>query len=167
MPGCKTRVMDLAPAATPEQLDALEAQIDAWLAAEQAVNPMIDAVEKGEREVGHQQRLWYVRLLGEEKDVWTAYWTINQRMFRFETFVMPAPEENEQAFYEHLLMRNRELTGMNLEIGDEHAIFLAGSLPIAAVNDAELDRVLGSMWAYVEKVFRPALRIGFASRFGT
>ena len=84
---------------------------------------MIDAVEKGEREVGHQQRLWYVRLLGEEKDVWTAYWTINQRMFRFETFVMPAPEENEQAFYEHLLMRNRELTGMNLEIGDEHAIF--------------------------------------------
>ena len=65
MPGCKTRVMDLAPAATPEQLDALEAQIDAWLAAEQAVNPMIDAVEKGEREVGHQQRLWYVRLLGE------------------------------------------------------------------------------------------------------
>ena len=116
MPGCKTRVMDLAPAATPEQLDALEAQIDAWLAAEQAVNPMIDAVEKGEREVGHQQRLWYVRLLGEEKDVWTAYWTINQRMFRFETFLMPAPEENEQAFYEHLLMRNRELTGMNLEI---------------------------------------------------
>ena len=167
MPGCKTRVMDLAPAATPEQLDALEAQIDAWLAAEQAVNPMIDAVEKGEREVGHQQRLWYVRLLGEEKDVWTAYWTINQRMFRFETFVMPAPEENEQAFYKHLLMRNRELTGMNLEIGDEHAIFLAGSLPIAAVNDAELDRVLGSMWAYVERVFRPALRIGFASRFGS
>ncbi|MEL0139589.1 MAG: YbjN domain-containing protein, partial [Acidimicrobiaceae bacterium] len=59
------------------------------------------------------------------------------------------------------------LTGMNLEIGDEHAIFLAGSLPIAAVNDAELDRVLGSMWAYVEKVFRPALRIGFASRFSS
>ena len=159
--------MDFAPAATPEQLDALEAQIDAWLAAEQADNPMIDAVEKGEREVGHQQRLWYVRLLGEEKDVWTAYWTINQRMFRFETFVMPAPEENEQVFYEHLLIRNRELTGMNLEIGDEHAIFLSGSLPLAAVNDVELDRVLGSMWAYVERLFRPALRIGFGSRFSS
>ena len=157
--------MELAPPATPEELDALEARIDAWLAAEASENPMIDAVEKGERTVGHQQRLWYVRLLGEEKDVWTAYWTINQRMFRFETFLMPAPEENEREFYEHLLVRNRELTGMNLEIGDEHAIFLAGSLPLAAVTDAELDRVLGSMWAYVEKVFRPALRIGFASRY--
>lgn len=157
--------MELSPPATPDELDALEAAIDAWLEAEAADNPMIDAVEKGERATGHQQRLWYVRLLGEEKDVWTAYWTINQRTFRFETFLMPAPEENEREFYEHLLVRNRDLTGMNLEIGDEHAIFLAGSLPIAAVTDAELDRVLGSMWAYVEKVFRPALRIGFASRF--
>ncbi len=153
--------MDLAPPATPEELDALETHIDAWLRAEAAANPMIDAVERGETD----ERRWYVRLLGEEKDVWTAWWTINQRTFRFETFLMPAPEENEQQFYEHLLIRNRELTGMNLEIGDEHAVFLAGSLPIAAVTDAELDRVLGSMWAYVEKIFRPALRIGFASRF--
>jgi hypothetical protein len=29
----------------------------------------------------------------------------------------------------------------------------------------ELDRVLGSGWAYVERCFRPALRIGFASKF--
>ena len=157
--------MDLTPPATSEELDALEARIDAWLAAEAAENPTIDAVERGERAVGHQQRLWYVRLLGEEKDVWTAYWTINQRTFRFETYLMPAPEENEGAFYEHLLIRNRELTGMNLEIGDEHAIFLAGSLPVKAVTEDDLDRVLGSMWAYVERVFRPALRIGFASHF--
>ena len=157
--------MDLTPPATSEELDALEARIDAWLAAEAAENPTIDAVERGERAVGHQQRLWYVRLLGEEKDVWTAYWTINQRTFRFETYLMPAPEENEGAFYEHLLIRNRELTGMNLEIGDEHAIFLAGSLPVKAVTEDDLDRVLGSMWAYVERVFRPALRIGFAPHF--
>ena len=157
--------MDLTPPATSEELDALEARIDAWLAAEAAENPTIDAVERGERAVGHQQRLWYVRLLGEEKDVWTAYWTINQRTFRFETYLMPAPEENEGAFYEHLLVRNRELTGMNLEIGDEHAIFLAGSLPVKAVTEDDLDRVLGSMWAYVERIFRPALRIGFASHF--
>ena len=153
--------MDPSPPASAEELDALEAHITAWLEAEAADNPMIDAVERG----GSGERRWYVRLLGEDKDVWTAWWTINQRTFRYETFLMPAPEENEQAFYEHLLIRNRELTGMNLEIGDEHAIFLAGSLPVRAVTDADLDRVLGSMWAYVEKIFRPALRIGFASRF--
>ena len=154
--------MELSPPATDAELDALEERITAWLDAEAAENPMIDAVERGTP----AERRWYVRLLGEEKDVWTAWWTLNQRTFRYETFLMPAPEENEQAFYEHLLIRNRDLTGMKLEIGEEHAIFLAGSLPVAAVTDAELDRVLGSMWAYVEKIFRPALRIGFASRFG-
>lgn len=153
--------MDPSPPASADELDALEAHISSWLEAEAADNPMIDAVERG----GPGERRWYVRLLGEEKDVWTAWWTINQRTFRYETFLMPAPEENEQAFYEHLLIRNRELTGMNLEIGEEHAIFLAGSLPVRAVTEADLDRVLGSMWAYVEKTFRPALRIGFASRF--
>lgn len=154
------------PPATPDELAVVESLIEAWLAAEAADNPAIDAVERGDDGLGLHERRWYVRLLGEEKDVWTAWWTINQRTFRYETFLMPAPEENEGAFYEHLLIRNRELTGMNLEIGDEHAIFLAGSLPVRSVSEVDLDRVLGTMWAAVEKIFRPALRIGFASRFG-
>ena len=149
--------MDLSPPADPDELAALEARIDAWLVAEAADNPLIDAVERG----ASGERRWYVRLLGEEKDVWTAWWTLDQRTFRYETFLMPAPDENEGAFYENLLIRNRELTGMHLEIGDEHAVFLAGSLPVRAVSEADLDRILGSMWAYVERIFRPALRIGF------
>lgn len=149
--------MDLSPPADPDELAALEARIDAWLVAEAADSPMIDAVERG----ASGERRWYVRLLGEEKAVWTAWWTLDQRTFRYETFLMPAPEDNEGAFYEHLLIRNRELTGMHLEIGDEHAVFLAGSLPVRAVSEADLDRILGSMWAYVERIFRPALRIGF------
>lgn len=152
--------MDLSPPAGPDELAALEDRIDAWLVAEAADNPMIDAVARG----ASGQRRWYVRLLGEEKDVWTAWWTLDQRTFRYETFLMPAPEDNEGAFYEHLLIRNRELTGMHLEIGEEHAVFLAGSLPVRAVSEAELDRILGSMWAYVERIFRPALRIGFPGR---
>ena len=55
-------------------------------------------------------------------------------------------------------------------VGDESAVFLSGSLGVESLADddrldAELDRVLGSGWAYVEQCFRPALRIGFASKF--
>lgn len=150
-----------SPLASPKELAALEARIDSWLESESAENPAIDAVE---RDTGDLVR-WYVRLFGEEKDVWTAWLTLGQRTLRYETYVMPAPEENEGEFYAHLLRRNRKLTGLNLEIGDEEAVFLAGSLPVAAVTEAELDRILGSMWAAVELIFTPALRIGFASRF--
>jgi len=152
--------MEPAPA-TSEELDALESRIDHWLNTGAADNPAVDAVERGEP----RQRRWYVRVLGDDKDVWTAWFTLGQRTLRFETYLMPSPEENSAEFYAHLLRRNRILTGMSLHIGEEDAIFLAGSLPVAAVTEAELDRILGSMWAYVERIFKPALRIGFESRF--
>lgn len=152
--------MEPAPA-TPEELDALESRIDGWLNAGAAENPAVDAVERGEP----GQRRWYVRVLGDDKDVWTAWFTLGQRTLRFETYLMPAPEENHAEFFAHLLRRNQKLTGMSLQLGEEDAIFLAGSLLVAAVTEAELDRILGSMWAYVERIFKPALRIGFESRF--
>ncbi len=150
--------MDLA---TPDELARLEEMIDHWLEAEMADNPVIDAVE---RHHGDQRR-WYVRVLGDDKDVWTLWLTLGQRTLRHETYVMPAPEENAERFYRHLLVRNHKFNGMAFEIGDEDAIFLRGSLPVAAVNESELDRILGSTWAYVEQCFRPAMRIGFANRF--
>ena len=36
----------------------------------------------------------------------------------------------------------------------------------STVDEAELDRILGTVWTAIERCFRPALRIGFASRFG-
>lgn len=142
-------------------LDELEARIDRWLAAERERNPLLTAVDRGEPGT----RRWYVRLRGEEKDVSTIWFTLGQRTLHYETYVMPAPEENHAEFYEHLLRRNRRLVGAQFCIGEEDAIFLAGHLPLAALDEAELDRIVGSVFAYVEQCFRPALRIGFASRF--
>ena len=152
----------MAPAVTsPQELDALEARIDAWLETELAENPTVAAVDRGEP----GERRWYARVAGEQKDTFTIWFTLRQRTLYYETYVMPAPEENHQAFYEHLLRRNLKLFGATFAIGDEDAVFLVGQLPNAAVDEEELDRVLGSVYAYVEQCFRPALRIGFASRF--
>lgn len=149
---------EIADAAT---LDALEAVIDGWLAEQLDENPVVAAVERGEP----PERRWYVRVHGESKDVFTIWFTLRQRSLHYETYVMPAPEENHGEFYEHLLRRNRKLHGAAFCIGEEAAVFLAGSLPVHAVDDGELDRILGSLYAYVEQCFLPALRIGFASRF--
>ncbi len=56
--------------------------------------------------------------------------------------------------------------GAAFGIGEEDAIFLSGALPNDAIDDGELDRILGSLYVWVERYFKPALRIGFASRFG-
>ena len=107
-----------------------------------------------------------MRLNGEEKSHTTVWFTLGPRTLHYETYVMPAPEENHGAFYEHLLRRNLKLYGAAFAIGAEDAVFLVGQLPNAVVDHDELDRILGSMYVYVEQFFRPALRIGFASRFG-
>lgn len=133
--------------------------IEAWIATQLADNPVVAAVDRDPAE--HR---WYVRILGEDKDTYSVWFTQGQRTLHYETFVMPAPEENHAQFYEHLLRRNRKLYGMAFCIGEEDAVFLAGQLDNAAVDAAELDRVLGTFYATIELVFRPALRIGFASR---
>ena len=141
-------------------LDALERQIDGWLARAAAENPVVAAVDR-DIEV---PRRWYVRMLGEEKSVTTVWLTLGQRTIRYETCVLPAPEENHAAFYEQLLRRNDRLVGAHFSVGAEDAVYLRGELPVAAVDDAELDRALGTLYATVEQCFRPALAIGFASR---
>jgi hypothetical protein len=145
------------------ELDALDARISAWLDEQLAENPVVAAVE---RDTESGERRWFVRVRGEQKDVFTIWFTLRQRTLHYETYVMPAPEENHAAFYEHLLRRNLKLYGAAFAIGEEEAIFLAGQLANAAVDEDELDRLLGSLYQWVEQFFRPALRIGFASRFG-
>jgi len=147
---------------TDAQLDELEDRIDAWAQRQLLEDATVAAVERGEGD----ERRWYVRMKGEQKDTFTIWLTLRQRTLHYETYVMPAPEENHQAFYEHLLRRNLKLYGAAFAIGVEDAVFLVGQLANEAINDDELDRVLGSLYAWVEQFFRPALRIGFASRFG-
>jgi hypothetical protein len=145
-----------------DALDLLERRIDEWLASLAASLP-IEALERDEGDA----RRWYVRLRGEEKDFTTVWLTLGQRTLRYETYVMPAPEENADRLYEHLLRRNERLVGAHYSIGTEDAVFLRGELPLTALGEAELDRIIGTLYATVEQHFRGLLRIGFASRFRT
>ncbi len=145
------------------ELEEVGAFIDQWLATQLSENPVVVAVDANVDGPGS----WFVRLKGEEKDVFTVRFMLRQRTLAYETYLMPAPEENDAEFYRHLLARNRGMYGAALCVGEENAIFLQGQLDSRQVLvEDELDRVLGSLYVWVEQFFRPALRIGFASRFG-
>jgi Putative bacterial sensory transduction regulator len=144
---------------------ALSADVEHWLTAI-AAGEQIAAIDRGTSDgTAFGEPRWYVRMLGEEKDVTTVWLTLGQRTLRYETYVMPAPEENAEALYENLLRRNDKIVGAHFSIGPENAVYLRGELPIGLVSEAELDRVLGTLLATVEQCFRALLRVGFASRF--
>lgn len=148
------------------ELVRIAADIDTWLASFAADNPVVEAIDRGPDDgTAAGEARWYVRMAGEEKDHITIWLTLGQRTLRYEAYVMPAPEENVAAVYEMALRRNERLVGAHFAIGIEDALFLRGELPLVALSEAELDRVVGSIYAYVEQCFRGLLRLGFASRF--
>jgi Putative bacterial sensory transduction regulator len=160
-PGVSVAPMTQRPASDAE-LATLATRIEAWLERQRTENPVVTAVE---RDTESGERRWFVRVRGEQKDVFTIWFHLRQRTLHYETYVMPAPEENHAAFFEHLLRRNLKLYGAAFAIGDEDAVFLVGQIGNDRIDDDELDRLLGSLYAWVEQFFRPALRIGFASHF--
>lgn len=136
----------------------VERQIDEWLGRIRASYTNIEAVDRAE---GDEIR-WFVRMRGEEKDFTTIWLTLGQRTLRYETYVMPAPEQNAELLYETILRRNEKLVGAHFSIGVEDAIFLRGELVLSALVERELDRAIGTMYAVVEQLFWSLLEIGFA-----
>ena len=147
-------------AATQDELDTLEQLIDKWLEAQRQELPILRDVLRDDE----VPRRWYVRLEGETRDVTTVWFTLGQRTLKYETYFLPAPENNKEQLFELLLRRNYELVGAQFGVGPEEAIFLTGELPFHAVDEHELDRILGSIWEFVERYWSTALRIGFANR---
>lgn len=145
-------------------LAVIERQIDEWLAKLKIADDVILAIDHGDPDPAYRAR-WYVRMKGETKDFITVWLTLGQRTLRYETYVMPAPEENIAEFNENLLRRNDKLIGVHFSLGLEDAVYLRGELPLSGLAESEVDRIVGSVYAHVEQCFRPLLSIGFATRF--
>ena len=125
----------------------------------QRENPLIEAVDRDET----GERRWFVRLEGEERDHTTVWLHLKQRTLHHESYVLPAPVDDPAAFYEQLLRRNVRLRGVAFAIGEEDAAYLVGEVPNTGLERDDIDRILALHHEAVERCFRPALRIGFAS----
>lgn len=151
--------MPVEPASSA-QLDELGALIRSWAEQTHLDNELVLAVDQLPMD-----RRWFIRLGGEEKQFTTIWFHLRERTLHFETQFMPSPEENPEQLFEYLLRLNNKLFGVRFSIGDEDAVYLMGQLPWSAVDEDELDRIVGSAYAYTEQYFRPAMRIGYASKF--
>lgn len=141
----------------------LERRIDEWLSTAHSQHPNVVAAQRASDEPGR----WMVRLRGEAKEFTTIWLRLGQRTLRYETYVMPFPEENVTETFESVLRRNERLVGAHYALGAENALFLVGELVLSALDDRELDRIIGTLFATVEAQFVDLVRLGFASRFSS
>lgn len=110
---------------------------------------------------GHHH--WMIRLRGEEKDVIAIWLTLRQRTVYFESELMAAPEENREALYKFLLVKNAELRTLHLAIGPEEGIYLVSEIPVGEVTLERLDELMGATLHYVDEIYPTAMGLGLAS----
>ena len=104
-----------------------------------------------------------VSLPGVNKQFINVALTIGDTIFKIESFVARNPDENHEAVYRWILEQNRKLLVINYCLDHLGDIYLSGTLPIATVDTAQIDQLLGVMLQTSDNSFNVLLELGFKS----
>jgi Putative bacterial sensory transduction regulator len=106
---------------------------------------------------------YLVRLEGEHKLATMTWLIAGQHSLQVEAFFCRQPDENHAAFYRFLLERNGRMYGVHFALDRIGDVYLTARLPLSAISEQEIDRLLGCVLAYSDESFNEALKIGFGS----
>ncbi|WP_046499054.1 type III secretion system chaperone family protein [Streptomyces odonnellii] len=106
---------------------------------------------------------YVVTLPGTRKLSTTCSLLVGRHALSLNAFVVRRPDENAEAVHRWLLERNLKLYGVSYAVDRLGDIYLTGKLPLAAVTEDEIDRLLGSVLEAADGSFNTLLELGFAS----
>ena len=104
-----------------------------------------------------------LRLEGQHKLATMTWLIAGQHSLQVEAFFCRQPDENHATFYRFLLERNGRMYGVHFALDATGDVYLTGRLPLAAIAEPEIDRLLGCVLSYSDETFNEALKIGFGS----
>lgn len=119
-----------------------------------------------ERELVYQRRdegSFFVTLPGTKKLQTNCWLVLTPHALLVEAFVCRRPDENHEGVYRWLLQRNARLYGVHYTLDDMGDIHLVGRVGLHAVDDDELDRVLGQVLEAADGDFNTLIELGFAT----
>lgn len=104
-----------------------------------------------------------VRLPGRHKLATMTWLIVGDQALHVEAFFCRQPDENHAEFYRWLLTRNGSTYGVHFALDPVGDVYLVGRVPLEAISDTEIDRLLGCVLTYSDESFDRALELGFAS----
>ena len=104
-----------------------------------------------------------ITLPGEKKLQTHCALIVGDHSLSINAFVIRKPDENEDAVHAWCLGKNASLYGIAFAINDVRDIFLVGRLPLSAVTDREIDRLVGAVLQVSDSSFNSLLELGFAN----
>jgi hypothetical protein len=108
-----------------------------------------------------QPGAFLVKLPGTHKLATMTWLVVGDHSLQIEAFFIRKPDENAEAFYKWLLERNARMFAVSFAVDNVGDVYLAGRLPLSAVDTDTVDRILGSVLTYADEGFDQALKLGF------
>ncbi|PVG84875.1 YbjN domain-containing protein [Nocardioides gansuensis] len=102
-------------------------------------------------------------LPGEKKLQTPVRLDVGPHALGVHAFVCRNPDEEHARVYRWLLERNLRMYAVSFAVDRHGDIYLEARLPLCAVNDEELDRILGSVLSNADESFNSLLELGFAT----
>jgi hypothetical protein len=106
---------------------------------------------------------YLITLPGEKKLQTHCALIVGTHSLSINAFVIRRPDDNEAAVHAWCLAKNASLYGVAFAINELRDIFLVGRLPLPAVTDREIDRLVGAVLQVSDSSFNPLLELGFAN----
>jgi len=106
---------------------------------------------------------YLVTLPGEAKQQTHCALVVGDHSLSINACVIRKPDENKEAVFEYLLKKNASMYSIAFAVNELGDIYLVGRLPLDAVNEREIDRILGAVLQYADSSFNPLLELGFSS----
>lgn len=102
-------------------------------------------------------------LPGEAKLQTHCALVVGDHSLSINAFVIRKPDENEAEVFAYCLAKNASMYGVAFATNELGDIYLVGRIPLGAVTDRELDRLIGAVLQYSDSSFNPLLERGFAN----
>jgi hypothetical protein len=106
---------------------------------------------------------YLITLPGEAKQQTHCALVVGDHSLSINAFVIRKPDENKVGVYEYLLKKNAAMYSVAFAVNELGDIYLVGRLPLGAITEREIDRILGEVLQYADSSFNPLLELGFSS----
>jgi hypothetical protein len=127
------------------------------------VKTIADHLQSAGIDFEQDENTFHVTLKGEKKLQTHCALIVGDHSLSINAFVIRKPDENEALVHHWCMTKNAGMYGLAFAINQLGDIYLVGRLPLAAVNEKEIDRLLGSVLQYSDSSFNPLLEIGFTN----
>jgi hypothetical protein len=104
-----------------------------------------------------------VTLPGEKKLQTHCALIVGDHSLSINAFVIRKPDENAAKVFEWCMRKNASMYGVAFALNEIGDLYLVGRIPLSAVTDQEIDRLLGSILQNSDSSFNPLLELGFVS----